>query len=446
MSNWTPNSWRALPIKQQPEYDNPTDLEAVTTQLKTMPELVSFDEINKLKYELAEVSQGKAFLLQGGDCAETFAEFNNTNLRNYFKAMLQMTGILMYGTGLPIVKIGRIAGQFVKPRSSGMEAVDGVELPSYRGDMVNDLDFTDAARKPKPENLLKAFHQSATTLNYLRALAYGGFANLNKINRWNIDFVKASKQGQRYQKTLDAIGDAMHFMEACRLPVAQIEALSTASFYTSHEGLLLPYEEALIRKSKADGKYYCCSAHMLWIGDRTRKLDEAHIEFMRGIENPIGCKVGPSMTNEELLAICDTLNPNNEHGKIVLISRMGKDKVGKLLPGFVELLKCEGKNVVWSCDPMHGNTIKTGNGYKSRKFDDILSEVQQFLQIHKAAGTHAGGVHFEMTGQDVTECLGGAQEISELNLEERYQTACDPRLNASQALELAFLISEELRG
>ena len=445
MTKWNPSSWREKPIKQFPEYPDLAALHAVEGKMKSMPELVSYGEIRNLKADLAKVGRGEAFLLQGGDCAETFLDFNAKYLRDYFRVLLQMTMVLMYGTGLPVVKVGRIAGQFAKPRSANTEMIDGREYLSYRGDLINDIEANDEARKADPQRLLQVFNQSAVTLNYLRSLASGGYASLNRVNQWNLDFVEKSPQGERFQKIANQINDAMRFISAADLSPDKVEQLSQATFYSSHEGLHLGYEEALTRGDDKEG-YYCCSGHMLWIGDRTRNPDEAHVEFMRGIENPVGCKVGPSTNVDELLRLIDILNPKNEEGRLTLITRMGADKVQELFPQILRRVTAEGKNVVWSCDPMHGNTEKAPNGYKTRKFNNILTEVKEFFEVHKAEGTVAGGVHFEMTGQDVTECLGGAQAISEIDLKDRYQTACDPRLNASQSLELAFLIAEELKG
>ena len=429
---WKPDSWRKLPIKQQPEYKNAALLKEVEGELKALPPLASPDESRALKRELSEAAAGKAFLLQGGDCAESFAEFSEENLRSFFRVLLQMTMALMYGAGCPVVKVGRFAGQFR-------------ELPSYRGDMVNSMEFEDEGREPKPERLLLAYNQAAATLNYLRQLSRGGYASLKQINRWNMEFVTKSSQGRRFEELVARLNECIDFIQACRLPIDEVAEFSEASFFTSHEALLLNYESALTRQDETDGKWYATSAHMLWVGDRTRDPGEAHVEFMRGIANPIGMKVGPTMKPDALLALTDILNPANEAGRLTLISRMGSAKVGDLLPPLVRALKKSGKNIVWSCDPMHGNTIKSPSGYKTRKFTDILSEVRQFFAIHKTEGTFAGGVHFEMTGQDVTECLGGAQAISELNLSDRYHTHCDPRLNASQSLELAFLIAETLK-
>ncbi len=444
--NWSPDSWKGLPIKQQPAYDNQDALQAVLAKIHDYPALVTPDEVDSLKSSLAAVSRGEAFLLQGGDCAESFAEFNPQNLEDYFRVILQMTVALMYGTGKPVVKVGRIAGQFAKPRSSDFETVEGKELPSYRGDIINSIDFDEQARQNDPNNLLKAYHQATATLNYLRSMANGGYASLRHISEWNDAFIKNSRQGRRFADLVERINECFNFIHACGLNVEDVEKLRQADFYISHEGLLLFYEEALTRFDEEREKWFAQSAHMLWIGDRTRSLDEAHVEFFRGIANPVAFKVGPKITIEEIKALCDVLNPENEPGRLTLISRMGAEKVSELLPPLVRAVKEEGYNVVWSCDPMHGNTIKSPNGFKTRPFNDILSEVKQFFQIHAAEGTYAGGVHFEMTGQDVTECIGGAQAISEVDLKHRYHTHCDPRLNASQALELAFLISEELKG
>ena len=442
---WTPDSWRALPIRQQPDYKNPKGVAQVEAQLRSLPPLAAPNEARALKRELARVAEGKAFLLQGGDCAESFLEFREENLRNFFRVLLQMTVALMYGAGCPVVKVGRIAGQFAKPRSGNSEEIDGIILPAYRGDMVNGMEFEANAREADPERLMRVYHQSAATLNFLRSLARGGYASLRQINSWNMDFAGQSLQGRRFTQLIDRINECVSFIEACGLALDDVEAFSEARFYTSHEALLLGYEESLTRRDEYDGGYYNGSAHMLWIGDRTRDPNEAHVEFLRGVQNPIGCKVGPSMTRDDLLRLCDTLNPNNEPGRLTLIARMGVSKVGEHLPPLVRTIKEEGRSVVWSCDPMHGNTIKSPNGYKTRKFTDILMEVRQFFAVHESEGTYAGGVHFEMTGQDVTECLGGAQAISEIDLSDRYHTHCDPRLNASQSLELAFLIAEELK-
>jgi 3-deoxy-7-phosphoheptulonate synthase len=444
-SEWAPSSWENFPIKQQPDYRDADTLKQTKETLRKLPPLTSPTEARMLKKELAEVAAGNAFLLQGGDCAESFAEFNETNLRSFFQVLLQMTMALMYGAGVPVVKVGRIAGQFAKPRSAGTETVDGVELDSYRGDMVNGMAFEEAERTADPERLVRAYYQAGATLNFLRSMARGGHASLKQIYRWNMDFVKSSAQGKRFEELVERINECLRFINACGMELDEVEQLSEASFYTSHEALLLDYEECFTRQDPFDGKWYDCSAHMLWIGDRTRSPEEAHVEYLRGVANPIAFKVGPSITTDDMLRLIDILNPDNEPGRLTLISRMGVSKVNDLLPPLVKAIKDEGKSVVWSCDPMHGNIVKSPNGYKTRKFNDILSEVKSFFAIHEAEGSQAGGVHFEMTGQDVTECLGGAQAISELDLSNRYHTHCDPRLNASQSLELAFLIAEALK-
>jgi 3-deoxy-7-phosphoheptulonate synthase len=442
---WHLQSWRDKAILQQPDYLDSKSLSDVEAQLAKLPPLTSPEEARALKAELALAAEGKAFLLQGGDCAESFAEFSEANLKAFFKVLLQMTMALMYGAGQPVVKVGRIAGQFAKPRSAGMETLNGLELPSYRGDMVNGMEFTADARIADPKRLLDAYYQSGATLNYLRSLAKGGDAALDNISTWNMEFVADSPQGKHFNEIVQRINDCLRFIRSTGMDTLSMPQFREATFYTSHEGLLLGYESALTRFDEETEQHYVCSAHMLWIGDRTRQPDGAHVEFLRGVGNPIGCKVGPSMTPDELLCVCDLLNPTNEAGKLTLISRMGAGKVQSLLPPLVRALKQEGKQVVWSCDPMHGNTIKSPNGYKTRKFMDILTEVRHFFEAHHAEGTHGGGVHFEMTGQDVTECLGGAQAISELQLSDRYHTHCDPRLNASQSLELSFLIADMLR-
>lgn len=444
--DWKLDSWQGLPIKQQPEYTDKAKVASVLQQLEKFPPLIAPSEARALTSQLAEVCEGKAFLLQGGDCAESFAEFSEHNLRDYFRVMLQMTVALMYGAGKPVVKVGRIAGQFAKPRSADTETVDGVELPSYRGDIINSIEFSKESRENNPENLIKAYNQSSATLNYLRGLAKSGSASLKNIDKWNKEFISESKQGKRFEDLVSRIHECFDFIEACRLPLGDVDQLKKADFFISHEGLLLPYEQSLTRFDKYTERYYACSAHMLWIGERTRSLDEAHIEFFRGIANPIACKIGPKITPDDLIKLIKALNPENIPGRLTLISRMGVDKVEEVLPTLVRAVEKEGLKVIWSCDPMHSNTIKSPNGYKTRPFNDILTELRQFFGVHKAEGTYAGGVHFEMTGQDVTECTGGAQAISEVDLKNRYHTHCDPRLNASQSLELAFLICEELKS
>ena len=443
-SKWSIDSWRDFPIKHQPIYSDLNKLNKVENKLKTLPPLVFAGEARTLKSKLADVSEGKAFLLQGGDCAESFAEFNADNLRDTFRVILQMAAVLTYGASLPIVKVGRLAGQFAKPRSEAFEIRDNVKLSSYLGDIVNGIEFEASSREPDPERMIKAYSQAASALNLLRAFATGGYADLHEVHRWNLEFLEGSSQDNKYRMIADRIGDCLDFMKACGINKNTAGLVSKVDFFTSHEALLLGYEQSLTRIDSITENYYDCSAHMLWIGERTRGLDEAHIEFMRGIGNPIGVKVGPSMTNDELISLIEKLNPKNEAGKLTLIARMGRDNIGNVLPSLVRKVHQEGKKVVWSCDPMHGNTFKAQTGYKTRAFDNVMSEVEQFFQIHRSEGTYAGGIHLEMTGQDVTECVGGSQEIKEENLGDRYHTHCDPRLNASQGLELAFRLSEEL--
>ena len=444
MSQWNLTSWREKVALQQPIYPNAEHLAQVENTLGKMPPLVFAGEARQLKKALAQVANGQSFLLQGGDCAESFAEFHANNIRDTFKVMLQMAVVLTYAGKCPVVKVGRMAGQFAKPRSADTESVGGVELPSYRGDIINGIDFTEQARVPDPERLVQVYNQSASTMNLLRAFAQGGFADLHQVHQWNLDFLNASPAGGRYQGVADKIDDALQFMEACGIGPG-LAQLKETDFYTSHEALLLPYEQALTRKDSLTGEWYDCSAHMLWIGDRTRQLDGAHVEFLRGVQNPIGVKAGPTMDPEDLLRLCDVLNPNNEAGRLNIIVRMGADKVEAGMPKLIQAIQREGKNVVWSSDPMHGNTVKASTGYKTRRVDDVLKEVQQFFQVHSAEGSYAGGVHFEMTGQNVTECVGGAFEVTEADLADRYHTHCDPRLNADQSLELAFMISETLK-
>lgn len=445
MKQWTPSGWRNFPIQQQPTYPDQNTLNLVEQNLAQMPPLVFAGEVRQLRQHFADVTAGKAFLLQGGDCAESFAEFNATNIRDTFKVMLQMAVVLTFAAACPVVKVGRLAGQFAKPRSAGTEVIDGVELPSYRGDIINCIDFTAEARAPDPHRLVRAYNQSAATLNLLRAFAQGGLADLHQVHRWNLGFLANSSQGERYQHLADRIDEALAFMAACGISSHNTSAIRETDFYTSHEALLLNYEEALTRQDSLTGDWYDCSAHMLWIGDRTRQVEGAHVEFLRGVHNPIGIKAGPTTNTDDLITLLDTLNPANEPGRINVIVRMGAGLVEKNLPRLIQAVQKEGKQVLWSCDPMHGNTIKAGTGYKTRAFDDILAEVKHFFAVHQAEGTYAGGVHFEMTGQNVTECIGGAQAITEEGLCDRYHTHCDPRLNADQALELAFLISETLK-
>ena len=443
---WSPQSWRSKPIRQVPSYPDAAAVEAVEAKLRTHPPLVFAGEARNLMAGLAQVAEGKAFLLQGGDCAESFAEFHPDNIRDMFRLLLQMAVVLTFAAGVPVVKVGRIAGQFAKPRSDDFETRDGVTLPSYRGDNVNGGEFTAEARAADPRRLLETTAQSAATLNLLRAFASGGYADLHNVHRWMLGFIAGSPAGEQYKGLASRISETLEFMAACGITPESVPQLRTTDFYTSHEGLLLNYEQTMTRVDSTSGDWYNTSAHMLWIGDRTRQLDGAHVEFMRGIKNPIGLKCGPTMTEDELLKLINALNPENKPGRLTLIARFGSDKVADKLPPLVRAVKREGRSVVWSCDPMHGNTIKLQSGFKTRPFDRILEEVRSFFAVHRAEGTHAGGVHFEMTGQDVTECLGGAQAIREIDLHDRYQTACDPRLNASQALELAFLMAQSIRA
>jgi 3-deoxy-7-phosphoheptulonate synthase len=444
-SNWTPDSWRTKPIRQVPDYPDAHALAEAEAQLAIFPPLVFAGEARDLMTALGRVAQGKAFLLQGGDCAESFAEFRANNIRDTFKVLLQMAVVLTFGAACPVVKVGRMAGQFAKPRSGPVEEQNGVTLPAYRGDIVNGIEFTAEARRPDPQRLIRAYNQSAATLNLLRAFAQGGFADLHKVHRWNLDFVADSPQGHRYRELADRLDESLAFMEACGLTADVTPQVRETAFYTSHEALLLWYEQALTRRDSLTGDWYDCSAHMLWIGDRTRQPDGAHVEFLRGVKNPIGLKVGPTTGADELIRLIDILNPDDVPGRLTLISRMGADEVETRLPPLVRAVKREGRTVVWACDPMHGNTVKSKTGFKTRAVARILAEVRGFFAVHAAEGTHAGGVHFEMTGQDVTECIGGAQAITDETLKDRYHTHCDPRLNASQSLELAFTIAEELK-
>ncbi|WP_419771306.1 MAG: class II 3-deoxy-7-phosphoheptulonate synthase [Candidatus Marinarcus sp.] len=446
MNNWNPKSWRDFPIKQQPTYTDLEKLAKVEAELKSYPPLIFAGEARNLKRKLADAVAGKAFLLQGGDCAESFDAFNANNIKNLFKVMMQMAVILTFSGGCPVVKVGRIAGQFAKPRSDDFENINGIALPSYRGDIVNSVNFDEKSRAPKAKKLLKAYNQSASTLNLLRAFSRGGMADLHQVHSWNLDFIQDHALGVKYDELANKISETLAFMKACGITSENTAQLKETTLYTSHEALLLNYEEALTRQDSLTGDWYDCSAHMLWIGDRTRELNGAHVEYFKGIKNPIGCKVGPSMKEDELLKLIDTLNPENEAGRLNLIVRMGANKVGDIFPNLLRKVKAEGKNILWSCDPMHGNTIKTDNGYKTRDFESILDEVKQFFQIHNAEGTVAGGIHLEMTGQNVTECTGSASSaITQEGLASRYHTQCDPRLNADQALELSFMIAETLK-
>lgn len=441
---WTPDSWRKAETRQLPAWPDAAKAAAVEAEMRSYPPLVFAGEARLLKERLADVVAGKAFLLQGGDCAESFAEFHPNNIRDTFRVLLQMAVTLTFASHMPVVKVGRMAGQFAKPRSADTEEMGGVALPSYRGDIVNDIAFEEAARRPDPERQKRAYMQAASTLNLLRAFATGGYANLHQVHKWNLDFVARSPWAERYAEVASRIGEALAFMEACGLSPDTVPQLKGTEFYTSHEALLLGYEEAMTRQDSLTGDWVDTSAHMLWIGDRTRFEGSAHIEFLRGVMNPLGLKCGPSLKPDELLRLIDTLNPANEPGRLTLISRFGADKVEAHLPALVRSVKREGRHVIWSCDPMHGNTIKAGSGYKTRPFDRILAETRQAFQVHRAEGSFMGGIHIEMTGQNVTECTGGAVAVTDEALADRYHTHCDPRLNANQSLELAFLLAEEL--
>ena len=443
MTEWQKTNWRNLPRVQMPEYTDTAELNAVEAQLAKYPPLVFAGEARRLKSQLGAAARGEAFLLQGGDCAEAFDQFSADAIRDTFKVMLQMAMILTYGAKVPVVKVGRMAGQFAKPRSAPMESVDGVELPSYRGDIINELAFTPESRIPDPKRMLQAYTQAAATLNLLRAFSTGGYADVHQVHAWTLGFTEGNKAA-KYREMANRISDTLDFMKAAGVDSATAHTLRTVDFYTSHESLLLEYEEALTRLDSTSGKWLAGSGHMIWIGDRTRQPDGAHVEYARGVMNPVGLKCGPSMTPEDLRILLKKLNPDNEHGKLTLISRFGAGNVGEHLPRLIRTVKEEGANVLWVSDPMHGNTIKSSSGYKTRPFDNVLREVQEFFAIHKSEGTIPGGVHFEMTGQDVTECTGGVHEVTEDALSARYHTACDPRLNASQSLELAFLVAEEL--
>ncbi|HET6469439.1 MAG TPA: 3-deoxy-7-phosphoheptulonate synthase class II [Geminicoccaceae bacterium] len=443
--DWRPDSWRARPVEQMPSYGDAGTLAEVERRLATYPPLVFAGEARTLKEKLGEVANAKAFLLQGGDCAEAFADFQADKIRDSLRVLLQMAVVLTFGAGMPVVKLGRMAGQFAKPRSAPMEVIDGVELPSYRGDIVNGLEFDAGSRAPDPARQLQAYSQAAATLNLLRAFTQGGYASLTRVHQWTMGSLDRSPQGARYRDMADRIAEALEFMQACGVSDLSTPEITRTNFYTSHEALLLGFEQAMTRVDSTSGRWYDTSAHFVWIGDRTRQLDGAHVEFCRGIANPVGVKAGPSLPADELLRLCDALNPDNEAGRLTVITRMGHDKVERHLPPLIRALEREGRKVVWACDPMHGNTVKSSSGYKTRPFERILGAVRAFFDVHKAEGTHAGGIHVEMTGQDVTECTGGAQAITDAALADRYHTYCDPRLNAQQSLELAFLMAQKLK-
>jgi 3-deoxy-7-phosphoheptulonate synthase len=443
MSEWQKSDWRNKPRVQMPEYTDQAALEAVESQLANYPPLVFAGEARRLKDQLAAAGRGEAFLLQGGDCAESFDQFSADGIRDTFKVMLQMAMVLTYGAKVPVIKVGRMAGQFAKPRSAPTETVDGVELPSYRGDIINELAFTPEARFPDPKKMLQAYTQAAATVNLLRAFSTGGYADVHQVHSWTLGFTESEK-AETYREMASRITDALDFMSAAGVTSDTAHSLQTVDFYTSHESLLLEYEEALTRLDSTSGNWLAGSGHLIWIGDRTRQPDGAHVEFASGVQNPIGLKCGPTTTAEDLKILMAKLNPNNDEGRLTLIARFGAGKVAQHLPRLVQAVKEAGANVTWVCDPMHGNTIKSSSGYKTRPFDSVLSEVREFFAVHADQGTIPGGVHFEMTGQDVTECTGGVRDVTDEDLSDRYHTACDPRLNASQSLELAFLVAEEL--
>ncbi|MBY0612495.1 MAG: 3-deoxy-7-phosphoheptulonate synthase class II [Beijerinckiaceae bacterium] len=445
-TRWTPDSWRQKPVAQMPTFADADALKAVEAQLAGFPPLVFAGEARKLTRALAKVSSGDAFLLQGGDCAESFAEHSADNIRDFFRVFMQMAVVMTFAAASPVVKVGRVAGQFAKPRSSDTETIDGVELPSYRGDIVNDIDFTPVSREPDPARQLMAYRQSAATLNLLRAFSAGGYANLDFVHQWMLGFVKDSPQSGRYNDVANRISEALDFMRACGIDPESHPEMRTTDLYTSHEALLLGYEQALTRVDSTTGDYYATSGHMIWIGDRTRQPDHAHVEYFRGVKNPIGLKCGPSLKPDGLMELIEILNPENIPGRLSLICRFGADKVFDSMPALVRAVKKAGKSVVWVCDPMHGNTIKSDSGYKTRPFDRILQEVKHFFAVHESEGTYAGGIHLEMTGRNVTECTGGARALSDADLHDRYHTYCDPRLNAEQAIEMAFLVSDLLKA
>jgi 3-deoxy-7-phosphoheptulonate synthase len=442
---WQPNSWRERPARHLPTYPDQSALEDVEATLSSFPPLVFAGEARRLKAQLADAANGNAFLLQGGDCAESFAEFHPDNIRDSARVLLQMAVVLTFAATCPVVKVGRLAGQFAKPRSTPTETQNGVELCSYLGDIINGIEFDAQSRNPEPKRMLQAYSQAAATLNLLRAFASGGYADLHQVHGWNMDFVRDSAQGARFEQLASDIDKALAFMGACGITVDTTPTLRQTDIYTSHEALLLGYEEAFARIDSTSGDWYDTSAHMLWIGDRTRQIDGAHVEFLRGVGNPLGLKAGPTLSPDDLIRLLDILNPDDEAGRMTIISRMGADGVESHLEALVRRIQAEGRTVLWSCDPMHGNTVKSSSGYKTRRFDSVLEEVRKFFALHRAQGSHAGGIHIEMTGQNVTECTGGAQDITDDALSARYHTHCDPRLNASQSIELAFLVADMVK-
>lgn len=445
-TGWTPSSWQTHAADQQPDWPDLGELDRALKQIASYPPLVFAGEARSLQSSLAQVAAGNAFLLQAGDCAESFEEFSAVNIREKLRVILQMAVVLTYSLGVPVVKVGRIAGQFAKPRSASTEKVGDLELPSFRGHIVNDPTATEAARTPNPERLVQAYHQSASTLNLVRAFTKGGFADLNRVHAWTQEFVASSPEGRQYEQIANEIDRALKFMRACGVDTENNHNLAEVDVYTSHEALLLGYEEALTRQDSTTGGWYDCSAHMLWIGERTRGLDGAHVEFLRGVGNPIGCKIGPTTSADFVLELCDRLNPSRIPGRLTLISRMGADNVESTLPSILGAVRDAGHPVVWACDPMHGNTFTSSTGHKTRRFTDICAEIDGFVRAHHNEGTWPGGIHIELTGDNVTECLGGAEEILDADLDRRYETMCDPRLNGRQSLDLAFEISDLLRG
>jgi len=443
---WSPDSWRSKPVAQMPHYPDEAELAAVLERIRRYPPLVFAGEARRLRGALAAAAEGRAFVLQGGDCAEAFAELTANVIRDSFRVLLQMAVVLTYGGQVPVVKIGRMAGQFAKPRSADTETIDGITLPAYRGDNINGAEFTAEARIPDPARMERGYFHAASSLNLLRAFAQGGYADLHEVHRWNLGFVERSPAAERYRDIADRLDQTLAFMAACGLTSETTPQIRETDFYVSHEALLLPFEQAMTRIDSTSGDWYCTSGHLLWVGERTRQPDHGHVEFLRGIKNPIGIKCGPSMQPDDVLRLLDILNPQNEAGRIMLISRMGAGAIATRLPPLVRAVAREGRKAVWLTDPMHGNTVKAANGYKTRRFEAILAEVRAFFDVHEAEGTWPGGVHVEMTGQDVTECLGGARPVTEASLASRYHTFCDPRLNAEQALELAFLVGDELRN
>jgi len=443
--NWTPDSWKSKPAKQLPTYLDQAEQKAVEAELERLPPLVFAGEARNLKKKLAKVAAGEAFLFQGGDCAESFAEFSANNIRDMFRMILQMAVVLTFGGGVPVVKVGRMGGQFAKPRSDDQETRDGITLPSYRGDIINGLEFTAEARRHDPKRMIQVYNQSTSTLNLLRAFVQGGYADLHRVHKWNLDFVERSLQGERYRQLSSRIGETLDFMAACNITAETSSQIRETDFFTSHEALLLPYEQALTRIDSTTGDWYDVSAHMLWIGERTRQVDGAHVEFLRGVKNPIGLKCGPTMSVDDLLKLVSILNPENEPGRLTLIARMGESKISSTLPQLLRAAKAAGRAEAWCCDPMHGNTQVSGSGYKTRDFEMVMSEVRSFFDICRAEGVHPGGMHLEMTGKEVTECIGGASAVTDEALGDRYETHCDPRLNASQALELAFQIADYVK-